>query len=99
MTRAHRFWYRVNLFAARFTVPDIADNRPVRPAGPEPPHKPFRPFASTLIHHSVAEIMTPGFLPERPWWDQSGENNPWPIDPPERLDLSALDLIHRKDTW
>lgn len=50
----------------------------------------FHPFRMTLIDTPTDLIGQPGFLPERAWWDQRGENNPQPIDPPERLDLSGL---------
>jgi hypothetical protein len=108
MTRYRRFWYRVNTFVARFTDPVPAPRQlgpwselSVPPTWLQPPEQPdrptgpgFHPFRVTLIDTPVSRITEPGFLPDRAWWDQRGENNPWPIDPPAYLDFTDLNAIN-----
>jgi hypothetical protein len=96
-----RFWIKINTFAARFTLPAITTPAPGgEPGGPPVNDLPpgggspwFRLPRTTLIDMPLSELRTTTF-PDRAWWDQRGENNPWPADPPEHLDLSGIDTIN-----
>jgi hypothetical protein len=97
------FWYRVNVFVAQYTAPEP----------PPPADAPVTfwyrinsvsavvagLFRRNLVPGPGATAMTDPdyFRTPRPWWDQRGIPNATEPEQPEHLDLTDLDLLHRRE--